>query len=112
LLTALPAAAQTTPQEKRKAQIVSRTYQATDGAIETCRDTPHAAAVEKEVSRFRNSHLELMALVARSPYLEAAKRQNRETANDCQDVLAILRSMNDSPEAGKAAAQMAAELRD
>jgi hypothetical protein len=111
--------------EKRRAHIVSRVHQMTDGSLYRCQETPNAVEVEKEVRRFRRAYSELMALIDNSPHLDRAKRQSRESVDqnkiyfakhskeptDCQDSLAMLRMHLDHPEGKNAVAHLIKEMR-
>jgi hypothetical protein len=82
------------------------------------------AQVEAEVSRFQKTYPELMALIDKSSFLDAAKRQNAQTVEGmaesvaknpdlarCDDVIAMLRQWVDHPEANSGIAEMIDELK-
>ena len=104
--------------EKKKAKIVSRLYQATYGSIERCKAaTPDAAQEFKnELNHFVELNANLVNLMTRSPYYEAARKQfanhyivdpaqdtTKSLSGECKYLALLLRGMNDSPNGKKAA---------
>lgn len=105
-------------EDRTKAKIVSRLYQATYGARERCKKaTPIAAAeFENDLTRFVGEKANLIKLVTQSPHYDSA-RQNfathividpaKETsemlAGECNYLALMLRAMIDTPEGQKSA---------
>lgn len=104
--------------EKKKAKIVSRLYQATYGSIERCKEaTPDASQEFKnELDRFVEINANLVNLMTRSPYYEAARKQfanhfnvdpaldtTKSLSGECKYLASLLRDMNDNPSGKKAA---------
>ena len=104
--------------EKKKAKTVSRLYQATYGSSERCKAaTPDAAQEFKnELSRFVEINSNLVNLMIRSPYYEAARKKfanhynadpvrdtTKSLSGECKYLASLLRDMNDNPSGKKAA---------
>lgn len=77
-------------QERQKAHIVSRMYQATYGAQKQCINyKDEVAKLDKAIEQFRNAYPELMRLVDSSPYLPQAKEEFNATMRSPGDQLPV-----------------------
>lgn len=103
--------------ERKKAKLVSRLYQATYGSIKRCEKASLEAALDfkNSLRRFEKKNEYLMKLVTESPYYEKAKTDylnhyevdpNHDTkealTRECEYYHYILESMMDTPEGNKA----------
>lgn len=103
--------------ERKKAHVVNRLYQLTDGAMTRCQSATPAAKQEfnAELKRFKKTNKRLMTMMVESPHYANAKVQHapepidpakdtpESLAGNCEFVSMLMRSMLDTEEGRKAA---------